>query len=140
MSVKLSAYLGNRGDTIVEVLLAVAIVSAVLGGAYVSTSRSLANARQAQERSEAVKLVEGQLEKLKVAFTANPAGFSTGGAFCLDDTPARVTAGSAICTQGRYVLSVEHTGNNFTARALWDKFNGNGGTQEEVRIVYRLYE
>jgi Tfp pilus assembly protein PilV len=138
MSGKLSPNLGKSGDTIVEVLLAVAIVSTVLAGAYVATSRSLANSRQAQERSEAVKLVEGQLERLKAAFTADPASFATGSAFCLDDTPARITAGSPICTQGRYVLSVERNGNNFTARANWEKFAG--GAPEEVRIVYRLYE
>src|SRR4030095_15717644 len=142
MSRKLSTHigaLGSAGDTIVEVLLAVAIVSTVLAGAYVATSRSLANSRQAQERSEAAKFVEGQLEKLKTAFATDPTAFAAPGAFCMDDTPAPIPAGSAACTQGgRYVLSIERAGNNFTARAVWDKFGG--GPQEEVRIVYRLYE
>lgn len=130
--------LNTSGDTIVEVLLAIAIVSAVLGAAYVSTSQSLGNARQAEERSEAAKLVEGQLERLKVAFQTDPIPFNTVGSFCLDDTPARVATSNPACTVGRYALAIERSGNDFTATAKWDRAGG-GASQEQVRIVYRLY-
>lgn len=55
----------NRGDTIVEVLISMAIASFVLGGAYALVNRTLANSQQAQEHSEALKIAEGQLEQLK---------------------------------------------------------------------------
>ena len=45
----------SRGDTIVEVLLAIAITSVVLAGAYVAVSGSMKASRAAQERGEAVK-------------------------------------------------------------------------------------
>lgn len=64
--------LNKTGDTIVEVLIATAIVSLILGGAYATSNRSLKTTRQAEERVEAVKHTESQLEKLRVA-APNPA-------------------------------------------------------------------
>lgn len=137
------ATLGKWGDTIVEVMLAIAIVSAVLGGAFISVNRSLRGTQQSQERGEAVKLVEGQLERLKEAandpskqiFTAaspNP--------FCLDDNLNR----QAPCAQGtdnRYTISIQRVASGeattFTARAVWDRL---GGGQDQVVIVYRMYQ
>jgi prepilin-type N-terminal cleavage/methylation domain-containing protein len=57
--------MSNRGDTIIEVLLAIAIVGSVLTGAFVAINRSMNASQQAQERSQATKLVEIQLERLK---------------------------------------------------------------------------
>lgn len=57
--------LRQAGDTIVEVLIATAVLGVVLAGAYGVASRSLRAARQAQERGEALKLVESQIELLK---------------------------------------------------------------------------
>jgi type II secretory pathway pseudopilin PulG len=54
-----------RGDTIVEVLMCIAIVGAVIAGAYALASRSLAEGVSASEHSQAIKLAEGQLEALK---------------------------------------------------------------------------
>lgn len=57
--------LNQTGDTIVEVLLALAVLAGVIGVSYAVASRSLARAQQAQERVQATKLVEGQIEALK---------------------------------------------------------------------------
>jgi len=148
MSIK---HLNTKGDTIVEVLIAIAIVSAVLGGAFVSANRSLNGTRQAQERGEAVKLVESQLERLKAAAKTTDVGnpvkniFAASGPnpFCLDDSLNRVAAGNALCTQGapaRYVLSIQRAADNstFTATANWDAAGGAG--PETIRIVYRLHQ
>ena len=62
---KFKEFASQRGDTIVEVLLAMAVVGLVLGVAYGITNRSVAIGRSAQERSEALKLAETQLELLK---------------------------------------------------------------------------
>lgn len=61
----------QRGDTIVEVLLAMAVVGMVLGLAYGITNRSIAIGRSAQERSEALKLAETQVELLKEYISQN---------------------------------------------------------------------
>lgn len=74
------------GDTLVEVLLCLAIVGLVLGAGYASSSRSMAGIRTAQERSEALKIAEGQLESLRGGtFTSLPTGI-----FCIREA-AQVT-------------------------------------------------
>jgi prepilin-type N-terminal cleavage/methylation domain-containing protein len=66
MQRSLKLRLNQRGDTLVEVLICMAVVGAVLSGAYVSASRSLRIGRQAQERTEAIKLAEQQLEGIRL--------------------------------------------------------------------------
>lgn len=65
----------TRGDTIIEVLISIAIVGLVIAGAYALASRSLQQGITASERTEALKLAEGQIEHLKlrhrVAWTNN---------------------------------------------------------------------
>ncbi len=53
-----------RGDTIVEVLICIAIVGAVILGAYSLASHSLQEGISASEHTEAQKLAEGQVEAL----------------------------------------------------------------------------
>lgn len=136
--------LNAKGDTIVEVLLAIAVVSAVLGGAFVSANRSLRGARISQERGEALKHIEGQLEKLKAATkdsAKSDAVFAATGEFCLNDALDVVTIPNSVCNvgpDGRYALSVTRSGDDFTASAKWDKFAESG--QEVVNIVYRDYQ
>jgi type II secretory pathway pseudopilin PulG len=142
--------LNNRGDTIVEVLIAIAVVSAVLGGAFAASRRSLLGARTSQERGEAVKFVEGQLESLKSALDDRSRAstiFALAGSFCLDDSLDVVTdINNAACRKGpdgRYRLAVtsvaipDTTGKEFRASATWDKIGG--GPQERVEIVYKAY-
>lgn len=144
----------QKGDTIVEVLLAIAIVSAVLGGAYASASKSLQGTRQAQERGEALKLVEGQIERLKSTLgSPRPeirAVAQSPNDFCLyepDGSPGQVlmhnpSVGDATnpCLQGpegRYllVISPDSEPRQYTVRAAWEKFGG--GEEQTVQIVYR---
>ena len=56
----------NAGDTLVEVMIALAIIGSVIAISYSTASRSLRVGRQAQERVEALKLAEGQVESLKL--------------------------------------------------------------------------
>ncbi|HTE22446.1 MAG TPA: hypothetical protein VK674_05400 [Candidatus Limnocylindria bacterium] len=133
--------LNNSGDTIVEVLLAIAIVSSVLSGAFVSAGRSLRGAQVSQERGEALKLVEGQLELLKAALKDDSLAddvFAQGAAdFCLSDTLAPTAGTCTLGFGGRYTMALRRTGDNFAASARWVK--ASGGVQEEVTIVYRAY-
>lgn len=55
----------QRGDTIVEVLLAMTVLALVVGTAYSISSRALTQSQRAQERMQAVKYAEGQIERLK---------------------------------------------------------------------------
>ena len=132
------------GDTIVEVLLAIAVISAVLGGAYASASQSSRGLRQSQERGEALKLLEAQIELLK---SAKANGHSPQpNPFCVVQGSQRIEfkpAGpdEAAChqgTDGRYQLSLQRgQPREYTATAAWDSVGG-GAEQERVTIVYRV--
>jgi type II secretory pathway pseudopilin PulG len=154
--------LNIKGDTIVEVLIALAVLSAVLGGAYLSANRSLSSNRDSQERGEALKLAEGQIEQLKSLAKANPALLSTLPAvFCIDSAnsvqpptgmapvPALNSASDTLATPNynlgciqkpsgvSYYMSISGSSNLFTIRSRWNRINGGGNN--EVKLTYRLY-
>jgi prepilin-type N-terminal cleavage/methylation domain-containing protein len=56
----------QKGDTLVEVLICIAIVGAVITGAYALAGRSLQEGISATEHSDAIRLAEGQIEALKM--------------------------------------------------------------------------
>ncbi len=62
-------HLNQKGDTIVEVLIAMAVASLVLGSAYAVANHSMKNSRQAQEHSEALQIAQKQLEAIVSAVT-----------------------------------------------------------------------
>ncbi|HSH55705.1 MAG TPA: type II secretion system protein [Candidatus Limnocylindrales bacterium] len=55
----------QRGDTIVEVLIAVAVVTSVLAGAFTVSQASSKAVRDSQERAEATQLLQGQIEVVR---------------------------------------------------------------------------
>ncbi|MCA9343581.1 hypothetical protein KC947_01350 [Candidatus Saccharibacteria bacterium] len=57
--------LTNKGDTIVEVMIALTVLMLIIGGGYSIATRSLNGVQVAQERSEATKIAEGQLEAIR---------------------------------------------------------------------------
>jgi prepilin-type N-terminal cleavage/methylation domain-containing protein len=137
---------GSRGDTIIEVLIAITIVSAILGGAYVSASRSINGSRQSEERGEALKIAEAQLEYLR-ALSADPAIYAAG-TFCIDDSgnyqsPATPAVCNKVLGGVTYQRSITHASNLFTVQITWDRAGG-GGTDalktEELKLAYRLYQ
>lgn len=78
----------QRGDTIVEVLLAIVVAAAVLAGAYVSTNQSTNTTIRSREHDEGVKLAQSQIEQLKPALltsigTARPLT-NEAGFFCMN--------------------------------------------------------
>lgn len=139
--------LNQGGDTIVEVLMAIAIVSLVLGGAYVTTNKSLRATRDAQEHTNALKLIEGQVEQIKSVAASDPdALFATTGSFCINAgaiTPASSnvcrlnSSGNPTTTPPIYNLSIVRSGNLFTASVAWDSVMGTGTAREQM--VYRIY-
>lgn len=55
----------NRGDTIIEVLIAVVILTLIITGAYVTSNDSLKNIIDAQERIQALGVAQSQTETLR---------------------------------------------------------------------------
>lgn len=143
--------LGERGDSIVEVLIAIGILSTVLAGAFLMTNRSLQTSRDAQERTNAVKLVETQIELIKSLAQTSPGTlFGAVGNFCVTSASAIVPTSNAAChvdvsgnavpatTQPSFSLSVSKSGNTFTAKDTWVSVNGK--TTNSVTMLYRVYQ
>lgn len=142
----------QRGDTIVEVLICIAVISLVLGGAFVTTNRSLQNTRAAQERSAALKLAESQLEQIKGLLASNPDAILGAGApasFCIVSGTTVVSSTNAACivdtagapaaasVQPRFQLAITRAGDTFTVENSWTNPGGRG--TDRVRLLYRTY-
>jgi Tfp pilus assembly protein PilV len=139
--------LQQAGDTIIDVLIAIAVVSFVLGGAYASSRQSLTTTVRSNERAEATKYVEQQLERLRAAYRNNGTVndvFARTGDFCLDENLVPVTgAACAFGAAGRYAVTINggvalpSGGKVFTIRTEWDQAGGKG--RDNVTMVYRVY-
>lgn len=55
----------HAGDTIIEVMLAMAVIGLVLGAAFGIANRATITARNTQERTDALKIAESQLELMQ---------------------------------------------------------------------------
>lgn len=159
--------LNQAGDTIIEVLVAVAVVSMVLASAFVTVNRTSKNARLTQENQEALKLAEGQLEAIRgLAGNAAAAAtlFSTPRQFCVNKDgvtlsafSATTYAGTNINTPGYYPDDGSHTrcvrqltGEDYlyyisvskptvsTFRVNVD-WNGPTANRANVSLIYEMY-
>ena len=134
----------QHGDTIVEVLIAIAVSSAVLGTAYGITNRTVKNQQQINEHSQALKIAEQQLEQLRgMAAVGNSGPFSATSPFCIvlvGSTPTVKTPDSdgSCKTAGVYNVAVIRTGGNlFTAAVTWDGIHGG---IDKVSLDYKVYQ
>jgi prepilin-type N-terminal cleavage/methylation domain-containing protein len=148
----------ERGDTLVEVLIAIVIVATVIGGAYVVSNRSLQATRGAQERSTALKLAEAQFEQLKGLVTTDATqifGVGKPLKFCLasDATGTHVyntavPAEKVRCTvdangvpstvQPSWTYEVTRTANDFKLAETWTDISG--AYTDSLQLNYRVYQ
>ncbi len=141
----------ERGDTIVEVLIAIAVVSLVLAGAYVTTNHSLQATRAAQERAVALKLAESQIERIKGLAVSDSASLFGGVTpFCISAaTDKLVDAGDAACAVNEsgvatmqepiFHISIDRIGtNDFRLNETW--YDVSGKTTDTLQLRYRLYD
>lgn len=143
----------TAGDTIVEVLICILLMSIILGGAYTTVRRSSLGIRNSQEHAEALKRLESQVEQLRTnASSAAPTVFTFGTPFCMvDGATVSLISGpdTAKCTQNAsglpstvapsYKLSIQRSivsGRTlFTVRADWDAITG---TPAQETIFLRM--
>jgi prepilin-type N-terminal cleavage/methylation domain-containing protein len=130
----------QRGDTIVEVLIAIAVISLVLAGAYATVRKSTATMQDTQERGEAQKLVEGQLELMRHYYAAKSASFPASGDWCLGQDGS-INAGNAfnnVCIStdpAAYKTTIKPAGaGTYAVSATWDSLTGN---TSNVTMYYR---
>jgi prepilin-type N-terminal cleavage/methylation domain-containing protein len=148
----------ERGDTLVEVLIAIVIVASVIGGAYVVSNKSLQSTRSAQERQNALKLSESQLEQLKSLIASDPDQIFGAGKptkFCLSSDASGIhvwdftqAAQKVHCVldasenpttgQPAYTLYVQRTTNDFKLTETW--FDVSGDFSDSMQLNYRAYQ
>lgn len=125
--------LGQKGDTIIEVMIAVGIVSLVLTAAYAVTNRSVQSSQQAQEQSYGQKLVEQQVELLRAAATkpALAGCFDQTGSFQTLLASCKKTNGGAV-----YALTVKNiSGADYSVQATWETVNGGNA---DITVYYKV--
>lgn len=153
--------LTSRGDTLVEVLIALAIITAVLAGAFTVSQKSSAQIQDSQERGEALQLLQGQVEVTR-ALALNQSDDTSGvfqtspqKYFCINSSNTRnslagfadlainadnfsLYSGCQFGTGSRYnIVNWYDSGTKtFTFRARWE---GITGGRNEAKLVYRIY-
>lgn len=151
----------SRGDTIVEVLIASAVIGLMLTGSYITINSSLKNSRQAREHSEALKIAESQIEGLRsmagdtALFTGAPQYFC----IYLDGTntpvrqaitsPATYSRGNfsgypANCQKASlgsfmYNTSIYTEASNLNRFFVNVDWYGPTGKVESINLIYALY-
>jgi prepilin-type N-terminal cleavage/methylation domain-containing protein len=158
----LSRHRAQAGDTIIEVLIVLAILSTSFALAYSTATRGLSAARQAQEHSEALQFISSQVELLRNVDNSSPAYDVGSGSFCMTGVntaihlksgyPAPPTAAAddaarypAACThgpdlkgdgQGLYRVSATYDAptNRFKIYVRWDGPGSRGPQQESITV------
>ncbi len=141
----------QRGDTIIEVLIAMSVVGLVLASSFAITNRATLTGRAAQERTEALKLAESQLELLKVygkdvAF--NNSSFSS---FCIDQSAASAATAAvdsndtAKCkgvngqgAVGIYSITITQMSGTYEVKITWQEINSGSSVDATLVLYYRL--
>ena len=132
----LSLHLRERGDTMIEVLVAIAIISLVLVTAYALTNKNTQAIQANQERIQAQHLAESQLEALKAAGAIAHAGgcfvgvVDTASNGC-NPVPPQPGSGASYNVQ----VDGPAANNIYTVNVSWISV---GGTPAKLSMVYRL--
>ncbi len=138
----------NAGDTIVEVMVVLAVLGLAIGISYATASRSLTNTRSSQENSSATELLKSQVEVLRYwaadlnygalppSFCVNPAASSVGSVV--------VTGASCKNLDTYYTVDISYqdTGTNpntFTLIATWQDLQQKG-YKDSATLVYRVHQ
>lgn len=137
----------QTGDTIIEVLISICILSVILAGSYVVANHSLQTGIDAAQRSEALALAQKQVEYIKYAANDSTAPTnllsayepSTNAPFCIVGTdPLNTPIQSTPCQVGvvPYKISTSYTNPAFTITINWDAVSGHG--QSQMILYYKL--
>ena len=141
-----SKQLTQAGDTIVEVIIAVAVVATILVGAFTVTNHSSRTVRDSEEHAQALQYLQGQVELLRHASAVRsrlPNALNT--PFCLSSsTYYQPASGNGNCTQASlYDLSISSPTSSpavgstttFNLVATWPAL---GGGTDTVYLSYKV--
>ena len=145
--------LSGRGDTLVEVLIALAALSAIIGFSYSTSTKAQKVAQLNQDRATATKHVESQLELIRAKrdkegtteLHTQAIAVSASGDFCITRSgttyPFKPITDTD-CSLGsifRQKVTYNDVDKLFTATVEWDNYtSGTSGAVDRVQLVYRL--
>lgn len=129
--------LRQAGDTMVEIMIALAVVSLLIGGAMASSRESLRSTQRAAERSEAQKIAESQVEQLRARGFTN---IGTATNFHFSSTGAQTNGAGTVSGTGInftvIITRASATDHVFTVTSSW--VPAAGGT-DSVTYRYEVY-
>ncbi len=153
------ASLNQRGDTLVEVMIVITVLSVVVVAAFSVANHAVAASRDAKEHTEALKLAETQLELLKsyaqiAGNNVTSNGFSS---FCIDMSTTPPSPGSLAVdaatnpkcknidstgtSTGLYSVKIVATGSPYPVYKVtvnWDQATTSSLKTGQVTLNYRL--
>lgn len=135
----------NKGDTIVEVLISIAVLGLILSVSYALANRDTQYVQQSQERAEAQKISEQQLELLRDYLTPDT-DWNASGYKCFDDAnPPQPTTATSNCNKGtkdngvgRYRVRITYASatRTYTVNTTWSSLTS--APQQALAISYKL--
>jgi type II secretory pathway pseudopilin PulG len=140
--------LNSAGDTIIEVMIVLAVLGLSIGIAYATANRSLLNARQAQESAEASSLAQGQVEQIRANSPDTSSPIYGGDPFCFDgNTFTNITTSPPDSCKGasgyndRYDTKITRDAASpnytYTVTVTWDDVLGEG--TDSSTLIYRVH-
>lgn len=133
--------LRQRGDTIVEVMIAIAIVSLVLATAYGVTNRNTIAMQASQEQEQAQHLVESQIEALRTA------GGIVANGDCFNGTTETNACNNFSAGGSGATYSISITGptglnhaspSSYAIAIKWTTLRGDHANDGNITMYYRL--
>jgi hypothetical protein len=146
----------KQGDTIVEVLIGIAVLGFILSMSYALSNRDTQYIQQSQERGEAQKISEQQLELLRHFLTPDT-DWNASGYLCFDEgnplasppiSPQPTTAANKCqkgtkdniggILQGRYRVRIQYDSptKTYTVNTTWSSLTS--APQQALAISYKL--
>lgn len=126
------------GDTLVEVLVSLAVVSLLMGGAIATSSQSQRGSIRSQERGEANKVAESQVENLRATSYTN---IGTNTLFHFGPSGNLVASAGSVPGAGGTGYNVQITrpanSHTFTVTVSWTP--AGGGPSSNVIMKYAVY-
>ncbi len=136
-----------RGDTIVEVILATALITTAIGLAYSMSNRNLGNGVSAGQRSQALSVAEAQIERIKNAYLSNSpilVTYKSAVPFCilgngLEENASPTDSKCKNFGGSPYSVSINYNSTTlvFTADVSWSS-NSNSSGQDQLTLYYKL--
>lgn len=142
--------INSNGDTIVEVLISIAVFGLVLGGAYVTSNRNSLINQASQERLVGSRLAEAQLDLLRSKSSTDLSTFTQnnfcikGTVFYLDSNDNCKVDSSGVHTDQEpiYKLKITRTdvtnGAVFKVAVTWANVKGTGN--DNITYQYGVYK